>query len=60
MSQTGCRPTESPTSFGDRMLPSTNWPKMKMPSVAAIMVQSGQNCTMATPTERMRPVSEPT
>jgi hypothetical protein len=60
MSQTGCRPTESPTSFGDRMLPSTNWPKTKIPNVARIIVQSGQNCTMATPMDTIRPVSEPT
>ena len=30
ISQTGCSPTDSPTSFGERMLPSTNCPTTKI------------------------------
>ena len=33
ISQTGWRPTLFPTSFGDRMLPSMNWPTKKTPAV---------------------------
>ncbi len=60
MSQTGCRPTASPTSLGDRMLPSRNWPEKKTASTMPIMTQSGQNCTTATPAASTSPVSEPT
>ena len=60
ISQTGCRPTLLPTSLGDRMLPSMNWPMKNTAATATIIVQSGQNCTMATPMANTSPVSEPT
>ena len=34
--------------------------RKKTPATAATMVQSGQNCTNATPTDSTRPTSEPT
>ena len=51
---------ESPTNLGWKMFPSRNCPAKKTPSVASGQVQSGQNCTVATPTESTSPVSEPT
>ena len=49
-----------PTSRGCRMLPSMNCPTAKMPTTTTIQIQSGQNCTIATPTERTKPTIEPT
>ena len=60
ISHTGCTPTLEPTSRGCRMLPSMNWPTKNTPATAAIQIQSGQNCTSATPTEMTNPTMEPT
>jgi hypothetical protein len=35
ISQTGWSPTEEPTRFGVRMLPSTNWPAWKIAATAS-------------------------
>ncbi len=42
-SQTGCSPTDLPTSFGVRMLPSMNWPAAKIAATMPIDSQSPQN-----------------
>ena len=59
-SHTGCRPTDLPTSFGVRMLPSTNWPAAKIAAMIPICTQSPQNWNSASPTARAPPTSEPT
>ncbi len=60
ISQTGCRPTLSPTSLGVRMLPSTNWPDWKIAQTATIQHQSPQNWNSASPIASTPPTIAPT
>jgi hypothetical protein len=57
MTQTGWSPTDAPTSFGDRMLPSINCPRKKIPRVARTQVQSGRT-ERARPRQTKQPVNE--
>ncbi len=41
------------------MLPSTNWPKRKMPAVTRIQSFASQNWKSAMPTESSSPTVEP-
>jgi len=54
-SQTGCRPTLSPTSLGDRKLPSTIWPVAKTAATAAMVPHSPQKWTTASPLDGIPP-----
>ena len=54
MIQTGWRPTRSPTSLGDRTLPSSRWPTRNTAATLATPNQSGGNCASAMPIDEGR------
>ena len=58
-SETGCKPTELPTSFGVKKLPSISWPKTKIPITNKIVFQSPQNCTVDKPIAIIPPKMAP-
>ena len=63
--RTSATPDAAPMRVADergcRMLPSMNWPTAKIAERRpATQIQSGQNCTSATPTASTKPTIEPT
>ena len=54
------QPDRLADEVGERMFPSTNWPKKKMPAVASTQILSSQNWKSAIPTESRSPTTEPT
>src|SRR5215217_1524884 len=60
ISQTGCKPVLSPTSFGVNTYPSSTWPSRNVPETTSIQVKSGQNCANPTASVSSNPDIEPT